>query len=228
MQIALLVSKLEERHSGESSKCAPHLEQEACQEFTFDGKNQSKPDSVSVASLSIQQLQGTITNIIKAQYEGVSQNSLMYFKPYMKKLDNLRMSTRYQPPKFLQFNGKNNPKQHIAHFIETFNSASTDGNYLVKHFVRSLRGTVFNWYTYLELESIDSWEQIEREFLNHLFNICCTVSMMEFTNKKQDEQVVDYISRWRAISLDCKDHLSELSFVEMCIRGMHWGLQYIL
>ena len=30
------------------------------------------------------------------------------------------------------------------------------------------------------------------------------------------------------MSLDCKDRLSEISAVEMCIQGMHWGLLYIL
>ena len=52
---------------------------------------------------------------------------------------------------------------------------------------------------------------------------------MELTNTKQwkDEPVVDYIHRWRSLSLDCKDRLSEISAVEMCIQGMHWGLFYI-
>ncbi|KAH7849666.1 hypothetical protein Vadar_021148 [Vaccinium darrowii] len=56
------------------------------------------------------------------------------------------------------------------------------------------------------------------------------MSMMELTNTKQwkDEPVLDYINRWRAISLDCKDRLSELSAVEMCMNGMHWCLLYIL
>ena len=54
--------------------------------------------------------------------------------------------------------------------------------------------------------------------------------MMELTNTKQwkDELVVDYINRWRSLSLDCKDRLYEVSVVEMCIQGMHWGLLYIL
>ena len=56
------------------------------------------------------------------------------------------------------------------------------------------------------------------------------VSMMELTNTKQweNEPVVDYINRWHSLSLDCKDRLSEISAVEMCIQGMHWGLLYIL
>ena len=53
---------------------------------------------------------------------------------------------------------------------------------------------------------------------------------MELTNTKQwkDELVVDFIHRWHSLSLDCKDRLSEISVIEMCIQGMHWGLLYIL
>ena len=56
------------------------------------------------------------------------------------------------------------------------------------------------------------------------------VSMLELTNTKQweNEPVVDYINRWRSLSLDCKNRLSEISTIEMCIQGMHWGLLYIL
>ncbi|KAM1474559.1 hypothetical protein ACFX2I_030556 [Malus domestica] len=72
-----------------------------------------------MGSLSIQQLQEMITNTIKAQYEGSSHTSLFYSKPYSKKIDALKMPMGYQPPKFMQFDGKGNPKQHIVHFVET-------------------------------------------------------------------------------------------------------------
>ncbi|KAL0448672.1 UNVERIFIED_CONTAM: hypothetical protein Slati_1423600 [Sesamum latifolium] len=54
--------------------------------------------------------------------------------------------------------------------------------------------------------------------------------MVELTNTKQwkDEPVVDYINRWRVLSLNCKDKLSVASAIEMCIQGMRWGLVYIL
>ena len=126
--------------------------------------------------------------------------------------------------------GKGNLKQHVAHFVETCNNAGTDGDLLTKQFVHSLRGNAFDWYTILEPESIDNWEQMEREFLNRFYSTRRTVSMTEVTNTKQwkDEPVVDYINRWRSLSLDCKDRLLEASRVEMCIQGMHWGLFYIL
>ena len=83
--------------------------------------------STSMASISIQQLQDMITNTIRAQYGGSSTSSLIYSKPYTKHIDNMRMTNGYQPPKFLQFDGKGNPKQHIAYFIETYENAGTQG-----------------------------------------------------------------------------------------------------
>ncbi|KAM1724848.1 hypothetical protein ACFX11_023253 [Malus domestica] len=54
--------------------------------------------------------------------------------------------------------------------------------------------------------------------------------MLELTSTKQwkDEPVVDYINRWRSLSLDCKDRLSKTFAIEMFAQGMHWGLHYIL
>ena len=54
--------------------------------------------------------------------------------------------------------------------------------------------------------------------------------MMELTNTKQrnGEPVIDYINRWRALSLDCKDKLTELHAVQMCTQDMYWKLLYIL
>ena len=69
-------------------------------------------------------------------------------------------------PKLLQFDGKGNPKQHIAHFVETCENAGTQGDLLVKQFVPSLKWNAFDWYTDLEPKSINSWEQLKREFLD--------------------------------------------------------------
>ena len=59
----------------------------------------------------------------------------------------------------------------------------------------------------------------KREFLNRFYSTRHTVSMMELTNTKlwKDELVVDYINRRHSLSLDCKDRLTEISAVEMCI-----------
>ncbi|KAK4406448.1 hypothetical protein Sango_0651300 [Sesamum angolense] len=180
--------------------------------------------------IPMDQLKEFIEGTIRSKIEGSSRSSFTYSKPYTLRIDSLKMPMGYQPPKFQQFDGKGNPKQHVAHFVETCNNAGTYGDHLVKQFVRSLKGNAFDWYTDLEAGSINGWEHLEQEFLNRFYNTRRTVRMVELTNSRQwkEEPVVDYINRWRNLSLNCKDRLSETSAIEMCIQGMHWELCYIL
>ncbi|KAM1220086.1 hypothetical protein ACFX13_047931 [Malus domestica] len=234
-QIAALVNQLDVKpdvkiEQGDDSVKKENDEDEEPPAEKIDVKPEPGQAAALMGSLSIQQLQEMIVSTIKAQYEGSSRDSVLYSKPYSKKIDALKMPRGYQPLKFMQFDGKGNPKQHFAHFIETCNNAGTEGDYLAKQFVRSLKGNAFEWYADLEPESINSWEQLEKEFLNRFYSTCCTVSMLELTITKQwrDEPVVDYINRWRNLSLDYKDRLSKISSIEMCVQGMQWGLHYIL
>lgn len=93
-----------------------------------------------------------------------------------------------------------------------------------------MKGNAFNWYTNLEPETADSWEQLERELLNHFYSTRHTIKMIKLTATKQGKcvLVVNYINHWRSLTLDCKDRLIEGSAVEICTQDMHYGLLYIL
>ena len=66
---------------------------------------------------------------------------------------------------------------------------------MVKKFVHSLKGNAFDWYLDLAPDPIDSWNQMEREFLNRFYSTQRTISMIELTNSKQwkEKPVIDYI-----------------------------------
>jgi len=147
----------------------------------------------SLGSMSIEQIHSLIANAVKAQLGGGSYKTHLYTKPYTKRIDALSMPCGYQPPKFNQFDGKGNPKQHIAHFIETCSNAGTEGDRLVKQFVRSLKGIAFDWYINLEPESINSWGQMKQEFLNKFYSTRCVVSLIKLTSPRQwkEESVLD-------------------------------------
>ena len=66
-----------------------------------------------------------IEGTIKDKYEVSPNSSHMYSKPYTRRIDNFKMHVVYQPPKFQQFKGKENLKQHFAHFVETCNNVGT-------------------------------------------------------------------------------------------------------
>ncbi|KAA0046569.1 ty3-gypsy retrotransposon protein [Cucumis melo var. makuwa] len=117
-----------------------------------------------------------------------------------------------------QFDGKGNFKQHIVCFVETCDNVGLRGDQLVRQFVRSLKENAFEWYADLELEVINDWEQLKKEFFNRFYSTRRVVSMMESTNTKQlkREPVIDYINRQRALFLDCKDKITELSTSWRC------------
>jgi len=196
------MSKLDLYNSGESHHILTIQEKIDIDSPTKPIDSQSANRSASVATLTVQQLQDMIVNTIKAQYGCPQQSSLGHSKPYSKQIEGLVLPFRYQPPKLQQFDRRGNPRQHISHFVETCSSDGTHGDLLVKQFVRSLKENAFDWYTDLEPESIDCWEQLENKFLNHFYSTRRTVSMMELRNTKQikDEIVVDYINRWRILS----------------------------
>ena len=68
--------------------------------------------------IPINQTKEFIMGTIKDKYEVATKSSLTYESPYTARIDNLKMSSGYQPPKFQQFDGKGSPKKHVAHFIE--------------------------------------------------------------------------------------------------------------
>jgi len=102
----------------------------------------------------------------------------------MRRIAALNIPLGYQPPKFHQFDGKGDTLQHISHFIQTCNNASTYGDLLVKQFMRSLKGLAFDWYADLNSTSIDSWGKMKSEFLNRFYSARRIVNISELINTK--------------------------------------------
>lgn len=73
--------------------------------------------------------------MINDNYAGNSKSSLACSKPYSKPCSkssySWKMDVEYFPPMLQQFDRRDNPKQNIAHFVETCNNASTNGDLLV-------------------------------------------------------------------------------------------------
>ncbi|KAA0047909.1 ty3-gypsy retrotransposon protein [Cucumis melo var. makuwa] len=128
-EIASLNNHIQSRDAAESSY--KHIVKNTNKRKAVRQESQPQ-NSTSIASLSVQQLQEMIENFIKTQYGGPAQTFSLYSKTYTKRIDNLRMPNGYQSPKFQQFDGKGIPKQHVAHFVETCETADTRGNLLIK------------------------------------------------------------------------------------------------
>ncbi|KAL0302462.1 UNVERIFIED_CONTAM: hypothetical protein Scaly_3032200 [Sesamum calycinum] len=202
-QIARLINKadnIDASHVMEKQvEAHDEVEMPIKQHYAEKDKSAKEFQISSDGLIPVDQLKEFIEGTIRSKVEGSSRSSFTYSKPYTPRIDSLKMPIGYQPPKFQQFDGKGNPKQHVAHFVETCNNVGTYGDHLVKQFVRSLKDNAFDRYTDLEAGSINGWEHLEQEFLNCFYNTRRIVSMVELTNSRQwkEEPVVDYINRAR-------------------------------
>ncbi|KAL0314526.1 UNVERIFIED_CONTAM: hypothetical protein Sangu_2297000 [Sesamum angustifolium] len=168
-QIARLINKADNVDAshvmGKQVEAHDEVEASAKQHYMERDKYAKELQVSSDGLIPVDQLKEFIEGTIKSKIEGSSKSSITYSKPYTPRIDSLKMPMGYQPPKFQQFDGKGNPKQHVAHLVETCNNVGTYGDHLVKQFIRLLKGNAFDWYTDLEAGSIDGWEQLEQEFL---------------------------------------------------------------
>ncbi|KAL0290842.1 UNVERIFIED_CONTAM: hypothetical protein Sradi_7041800 [Sesamum radiatum] len=117
---------------GKQVEAHDEVEVSTKQRYTENDKS-AKEFQVSFDGLiPVDQLKEFIDGTIRSKIKGSSKLSLTYSKPYTLRIDSLKMPMSYQPPKFQQFDSKGNPKQHVAHFIETCNNAGTYGDHLAK------------------------------------------------------------------------------------------------
>jgi len=115
------------------------VQSEASNEEVHSKKSGKLKNGGSPSLMTVDQIKDLIANAVKIQLGGDACKTHSYTKPYTKRVCALYMLCGCQPPKFQQFDGKGNPKQHVAHFIETCNNAGTDDNLMIKQFVRTLK-----------------------------------------------------------------------------------------
>ncbi|KAH7655719.1 Retrotransposon gag domain-containing protein [Dioscorea alata] len=130
-------------------------------------------------------------------------------KPYPSYHDLVPYPKEYNVPKFKQFTGIGNPDQHFAYFVMTCGDTSAKPSLLLKQFSASLTSVAFEWYANLQPESIQTWQQLKDAFRVWFGGISdkITIANLAATRQYKDEKVVDYIMRWRNLSIKCEQPL---------------------
>ena len=114
------------KNSASKDKEKAFVKSEPSYEEVHSKKGGQLNNNKSLGSIVIEQIQDLVANAIKEQLGGDVCKTHLYIKPYTKRVDALYMPRGYQPPKFQKFDGDDNLKQHVAHFIETCNNAGTN------------------------------------------------------------------------------------------------------
>jgi hypothetical protein len=131
------------------------------------------------------------------------------------------------PPLFPKYDGeKGNAREHIARYLEAMSPWLThdetfNGNLLMREFSKSLTDAAYTWYCNMEPGTIKDWNDMKFQFHKKFFNVQKRVSMVELVRMSQahDEELSNYVLRFREAAQQCTDPIEEKNLVSMCANG---------
>lgn len=147
-------------------------------------------------------------------------------RPYPPAFDAIPYPTGYTVPKFKMFTGEGpkmiSPDQHLAHFIATCGNTSGNDALLLRQFPQSLGGSAFEWYYSLENGSIKSWDDMMDAFRAKFAVASDRVGIADLasTKPKKGEPILEYINRWRNLSIRCERSISQSEAVDLLLKNI--------
>ncbi|KAI0493920.1 hypothetical protein KFK09_024047 [Dendrobium nobile] len=159
-----------------------------------------------------------------------STSSISKGRPYPEEFDSVPYPKGFVPPSFKNFDGTGNPKQHLAHFrASSYNAGGSDA-LLFRQFVSSLSGIAFDWYAKLPNGSIHTLNDLEAMFVKRFAGAKhhITVGDLVVETQKPEENLVDYILRWRNLSMRCEPQLQEQHAIEILLKNIHGPVAFLL
>src|SRR5579859_3929466 len=119
-------------------------------------------------------------------------------KPYEAWHDLVPFPAGWRPPKFRQFDGTGDAKEHLAYFEAACGDTANNSSLLLRQFSGSLTGAAFHWYSRLPVGKISNWTGMKSVFKKHFVAMKRDISIVELSQVKQrrDEPIDDYIIRF--------------------------------
>ena len=110
----------------------------------------------------------------------------------------------------------------MRRFINTLGPYAADEDLCLREFSKSLCDQAYSWYIGLKPRSIPTWDDMVDVFCTKYFHgeETITLATLQATKKRNDEDLMEYIKRFKDIALDCYDHCEERTLVEMCMKNI--------
>jgi hypothetical protein len=150
-------------------------------------------------------------------------------KPYEAWHDLVQFPAGWNPPKFRQFDGTGDAREHLSYFEAMCGDTARIPSLLLRQFSSSLTGAAFHWYSRLPVGTIPDWKTMKELFKAHFVSMKKDFSIIELAQVRQrrDEKIDDYIVRFRNSYVRLAREMDPEDAIEMCVYGMqqHWSLE---
>ena len=118
----------------------------------------------------------------------------------------------------------------MSKFIDTLGPYIADEDLCLREFSKSLCDLVYTWHTSLKPRSIPTWDDMVDMFCTKYFHGEETVTLvtLQGTKQKSDEDLLEYIKRFKDVALDCYDHCEKKTLMEMYMGNMIMEYKVVL
>jgi hypothetical protein len=128
-------------------------------------------------------------------------------KPYLEYFDMIPYPRGFWVPDLAKFTGYDakTTYEHIGQFLAQVNNMGITDIHSIRMFPLSLTRTVFNWFTSLPLNSIDSWVSLEQKFRDYFYNGEVELRLSDLTSlsQKYTKTISDYLRWFREVRNRC-------------------------
>ena len=101
-------------------------------------------------------------------------------------------------PKYEKYNGNSDPNDHVRHFYAFSMYFIHEDTYLLRIFLRSLKGQALEWFTKIS-PTLKTFDELARRFTQHYsYNIQQPITTIDLATMKQHqgEPFVTYLQFW--------------------------------
>ena len=128
-----------------------------------------------------------------------------------------------EPPKFHPFDGRNGSAvEHVSRFIHTMSPYAGDRELCLREFSKPLEVKAYTWYITLRPGSIKTQDEMMERFCTkyYLGEDKVTFQSLQMVRQRLGEDPVQFIKRFKDVSLDYYGDHEEKELVETCISNM--------
>jgi hypothetical protein len=112
---------------------------------------------------------------------------------------------------------------HIGQFLAQVNDVGIIDIHKIRMFPLSLTGTMFNWFTSLPSNSIDSWVSLEQKFHDYFYDgeVELRLSDLTYLRQKYTKTISDYLRWFREVRNRCYNlTIAEKDLVDLAFEGL--------
>jgi hypothetical protein len=137
----------------------------------------------------------------------------------------------FRTPDFKKYKGRGCPIAHLKAYYGDMAPLQADDRLLIRLFQKSLAGPALQWFVSLDMNTIQTWDQLSQAFIDqYAFNLDRVPKRedLQALRQRSNEAFAEYVGRWRELAVQVHNKPTNDESIEMIIRGALPAIEALL